>query len=31
VHNQTHPESSPGSIERHLYSIDKGPKMLPRL
>ena len=30
VHNQTHPESSPGSIERHLYSLDKGPRMLPR-
>ena len=30
MHASTHPESSPGSIERHLYSLDKGPRMLPR-
>jgi hypothetical protein len=30
VHASTHPESSPGSIERHLYSLEKGPRMLPR-
>ena len=27
----SHPHSSPGSIERHLYSLDTGPRMLPRM
>ena len=25
-----HPEVSPGNMERQLYAIDKGPRMLPR-
>ena len=25
-----HPEVSPGAMERQLYQLDKGPRMLPR-
>ena len=30
MHNQAHPETSPGAIERQLYQLDRGPRMLPR-
>ena len=30
MHSSSNPEISPGALERQFYSLDKGPRMLPR-